>query len=231
MSELVHELVRQVAMPAPAKPVLMAYALDADDDGYCWSGIERIAFDTGFSAATIKRVRADLIAAGWMESRRRPGESAITRLNLAKIEQCTRHVEGGDVTSTWSERILVRKDVSTWHNLGETALPVALVLDPRISWDAKGAYAWLLLAADDPAREVTAKSLGQAGPRGRDHAQRMVRELEEHGWVSRYRRPEAGAKQPIMVYELHSTPLVPDERTFRPSTARPRRRSNSTSGT
>lgn len=72
-------------MEAPHKPILMAYANYADESGYCFPGVETIAFDTGYSVPTVVRVRRDLITGNWLRSKRRFGTSAGTRLNLVKI--------------------------------------------------------------------------------------------------------------------------------------------------
>lgn len=118
--------------------------------------------------------------------------------------------------------IKIVKDRAEWRRYGWSATPNRLLLDSTISWDAKGAFGWLSLAADDPEFDVTANSLAAAGPRGRDHAQRMLRELEEHGWLTR-RRVVGESGVPEIVYELHPVPVPPEERTYRPSTAKPRK--------
>lgn len=85
MSNEAQGLVRNLPMSSPHKPILMAYANYADEAGYCWPSVETIAFDTGFSVPTVVRVRRDLIAGGWLRSKRKFGSSATTRLNLPKI--------------------------------------------------------------------------------------------------------------------------------------------------
>lgn len=117
--------------------------------------------------------------------------------------------------------ILVIKNRLAWRSYGRTYTPNALVLDSSIPWDAKGAFAWLSLAADDDEFEVTGDSLAAAGPRGRDHAREMIRVLEQHGWVTRY-RTLGPTGRPVMVYELHPAPVPPGERTYRPSVAKRR---------
>lgn len=85
MSNEAQGLVRNLPMEAPHKPILMAYANYADESGYCFPGVETIAFDTGYSVPTVVRVRRDLIKGNWLRSKRRFGTSAGTRLNLVKI--------------------------------------------------------------------------------------------------------------------------------------------------
>lgn len=96
MSNEAQGLVRNLPMEAPHKPILMAYANYADEAGYCWPGVETIAFDTGYSEPTVVRVRRELIKDNWLRSKRRFGTSAITRLNLPKI--AAEGVDRGDRT-------------------------------------------------------------------------------------------------------------------------------------
>ncbi len=85
MSNEAQGLVRNLPMEAPHKPILMAYANYADESGYCFPGVETVAFDSGYSVPTVVRVRRDLIKGNWLRSKRRFGTSAGTRLNLVKI--------------------------------------------------------------------------------------------------------------------------------------------------
>lgn len=85
MSNEAQGLVRNLRMDAPDKPILMAYANYADEGGYCWPGVETIAFDAGYSEETVKKTRKKLISAGWLASKRRFGTSSVTRLNLQKM--------------------------------------------------------------------------------------------------------------------------------------------------
>ncbi|MGW7537789.1 helix-turn-helix domain-containing protein [Amycolatopsis sp. NPDC054798] len=96
MSNEAQGLVRNLPLSAPHKPILMAYANYADESGYCWPSVEVIAFDSGFSEPTVKRARRELIADGWMGTKRRFGTSAATRLNLPKIAEAG--VDRGDRT-------------------------------------------------------------------------------------------------------------------------------------
>lgn len=120
-----------------------------------------------------------------------------------------------------STEIRITKDRAAWRQHGWTAIPNALVLDSTLGWEEKGAFAWLSLAADDPEFDVTAESLAAAGPKAKGHAQRMIRELEKHGWLTRVRRADPGGA-PVMLYELQPLPVPGDQRTWRPSTAKPR---------
>lgn len=119
--------------------------------------------------------------------------------------------------------IRIKKDRDAWRRHGWTASPNALILRSDISWDARAAFGWLSLAADDPEFEVTAESLAAAGPKGRDHAQKMVRELEQHGFLTRYRMLDAVNDVPVIVYELHPLPVDDDHNTYRPGKHRDKR--------
>ncbi len=124
---------------------------------------------------------------------------------------------------TSPNEIRVVKNRDAWRRQGWSATPNSLLLRSDISWDAKGAFGWLSLAADDPEFDVTAQALAAAGPRGRDHARGMVRELEQHGYLTRERSVTEGG-EPVMVYELWPQPVPEDQRTYRPSTARSQKR-------
>ena len=96
MSNEAQGLVRNLDLDAPTKPILMAYASYADEAGYCFPGVETIAWDTGYSVPTVVRVRRELVAGNWLRSKRRFGTSAGTRLNLVKM--AAEAVDRGDRT-------------------------------------------------------------------------------------------------------------------------------------
>lgn len=101
MSNEAQGLVRNLLMEAPHKPILMAYAQYADEAGYCFPGVDTIAFDTGYSVPTVVRVRRELINGNWLRSKRRFGTSAGTRLNLPKM--AASHHDRGDRTKVRPE--------------------------------------------------------------------------------------------------------------------------------
>jgi hypothetical protein len=108
-----------------------------------------------------------------------------------------------------------------WLEKAWTSVPNELIRHPEIEWDARAAYAWL--ASHQTMRfRVTAQTLADAGPRGRNHAYTMIRELEKWGWVTRHRlrNPETG-RTDIQVYKLHREPVAEERRTFKPSKATP----------
>jgi hypothetical protein len=115
--------------------------------------------------------------------------------------------------------IYIQKDPG-WLDEAWTSVPNALIRNMEVSWDAKGAYAWLASHQEMTFR-VTAQLLAAAGPRGRNHAYEMVRELEKWGWLTRHRlrNPETGYTD-IQVYRLHHRPMPLSERTYRPSKAK-----------
>lgn len=107
-----------------------------------------------------------------------------------------------------------------WLREAWTSVPNKLIRNPKIEWDAKGAFAWLASHQEMQFR-VTAQMIAEAGPRGRNHAYDMIRELEKWGWVTRnrLRNPETG-RTDIQVYKLHPNPVPDAERTFKPSKAK-----------
>lgn len=115
--------------------------------------------------------------------------------------------------------IYVEKD-ETWLQEAWTGVPNALIRNPDVSWDAIGAFAWLASHQEMTFR-VTAQLLADAGPRGRNHAYEMVRELEKWGWLTRHRlrNPETGYTD-IQVYRLHPKPVPVGQRTYKPSKAK-----------
>lgn len=114
--------------------------------------------------------------------------------------------------------IRIRKDDS-WTEHGWTAVPNSILRDATISWDARAAFAWL--ASHSMEFALSADSLAEAGPKGRNHARDMLRELERHGWLTRHkaRNPENG-RYDDYVYHLHPVQVPDAERTFVESTAK-----------
>lgn len=70
--------------------VLMALADYADDDGYCWPSMTRLAHKTGYSDRQIRRVISDLKEHGIVEQEGRTGRSSRTWLRL---DQAPRKVD------------------------------------------------------------------------------------------------------------------------------------------
>lgn len=117
--------------------------------------------------------------------------------------------------------IYVEKDDS-WEEHSWTAVPNILLRNPALSWDAKAAYGWL--ASHSKKFTLKAESLAEAGPKGRNHARDMLRELEEHGWLTRSkRRNSATGRYDVFVYRLHPIPVPEEARTFTESTAKERK--------
>lgn len=109
----------------------------------------------------------------------------------------------------------VAKDES-WLRHAWTAIPNELIRNTEISWDAIGAFAWLASHQEMKFR-FNAQTLADAGPRGRNHAYEVLRELERWGWLTRHRlRNPATGYTDIQVYRLHPRPVAVAERTFTP---------------
>jgi hypothetical protein len=108
-----------------------------------------------------------------------------------------------------------------WDRKGWTSVPNRLVRDPRLPWDSKGAYAWIA-SHQQLVYKLSAEELSGAGPRGRDHAYGMLRALEEGGWLTRQRYQADDGRGTVQLWTLHGEPVPESERTYRPSSARPR---------
>lgn len=108
--------------------------------------------------------------------------------------------------------IYVRKDPS-WQEHAWTSVPNRLVRDKAISWESRGAFAWL--ASHDQAFALRSEDLAAAGPKGRNHARDMLRELERHGWLTRekVRNPRTG-RYDVHLYNLHPEPVPMERRTL-----------------
>lgn len=101
---------------------------------------------------------------------------------------------------------------SGWDENGWTSVPNQLLRDKTLSWDCKGAAGWI--ASHRETFRMTGEDLASAGPKGRDHARKMLRELEERGWLTRerLRNPESG-RFDIHVWTIHPAPVPVEERT------------------
>ncbi|WP_156935043.1 hypothetical protein [Pseudonocardia spinosispora] len=107
------------------------------------------------------------------------------------------------------------KDES-WLRHAWTGIPNELIRNTEISWDAIGAFAWLASHQEMKFR-FNAQTLADAGPRGRNHAHEVIRELERWGWLTRHRlRNPATGYTDIQVYRLYPRPVPVAERTFTP---------------
>ena len=108
-----------------------------------------------------------------------------------------------------------------WDDHPPTGVPIELLHDPRVPWDAKGAYGWIASQSEHTV-ELSGLTLAAAGPRGRNHAYGMLRDLEQYGWLTRTRYWSAEANGNITIWTLHPTPVPADQRTWTESKAKPR---------
>lgn len=117
--------------------------------------------------------------------------------------------------------IYVEKDDS-WNDHGWTSIPNAVIRHPHLSPDAKWAFSWF--ASHTETYRIKADDLAEGGNKGRNHARNCIRELEEHGWLTRHKiRNEETGRYDVIKYKLHPAPVAEDQRTFKPSTAKPRK--------
>lgn len=114
--------------------------------------------------------------------------------------------------------IYIRKDPS-WDEHGWTSVPNAVLRDSSLSWEARGAFAWM--ASHRTTFSLRSEDLAEAGPKGRNHAREMLRELEERGWLTRHkeRNPDTGRHE-LTIYNLHPVQVPEAERTWVESSAK-----------
>lgn len=81
--------------------------------------------------------------------------------------------------------------------------------DPRLSWEARGVLAYLLVKPDD--WEISVTDLYNAGPDGRDKVYRILKELEQLGYLERDQERKHGrfSKPRYLLYE-EPLPEKPD---------------------
>ncbi len=97
MSVAVMGLVWGSALPPNQRLVLLAYSDHANDEGgSVYPGEQRMADKTGYSPGTIRRVTADLIAAGWLFRVKtgHRGQRAEFRVNVAQLVDHVSMVKG-----------------------------------------------------------------------------------------------------------------------------------------
>lgn len=103
------------------------------------------------------------------------------------------------------------------HDGGWSSVPNKLLEAPELSWKAKGVWAYIYSRPDG--WEVQEADLIRRATDGRDGVRSALRELEEHGYLSRVHIRERGQFSTV-TYKLH----LSDERppmTEKPSTEKP----------
>lgn len=114
--------------------------------------------------------------------------------------------------------IFIRKDPS-WDEHGWTSVPNAVLRDASLSWEARGAFAWM--ASHRLTFSLRSEDIAEAGPKGRNHARDMLRELEEHGWLTRYKERDSDTgRHELTIYNLHPIQVPKAQRTWTESTAK-----------
>lgn len=105
------------------------------------------------------------------------------------------------------------------HNEGNwTAVPNKLIEDPKLSWKAKGLYAYLTSRPDG--WEVREMDLERRSNDGRTSLRAGIRELEESGWLTRKQEREGG-KYTHTSFTLHRSPSTGNPSTEKPTTEKP----------
>lgn len=83
---------------------------------------------------------------------------------------------------------ILRRREAAW-----SAIPVAMLASPSLSWEAKGLLAFLLSKPDG--WEIRTSHLVSIGPAGEDKVLRVLDELERVGYIARYREQKDGKFQ------------------------------------
>jgi hypothetical protein len=100
-----------------------------------------------------------------------------------------------------------------------TAIPNVILRDtPQLSWKAKGLYSYFLSCP--PGWTVRMADLVARAKDGRDAVNAGIRELEEHGFLSRHQAHNASGKFDKTIIEIH-LPLTEKPLTDKPYTAKP----------
>ena len=115
----------------------------------------------------------------------------------------------------------VRKDRRRWKHEGWTSAPNSIIRNEALK--PEQIWAWIWLASHNEEFEVSGQTLWAANEHiGRDKAFKLLDALEEHGLLVRtHEKNERGI--PYIVYDLQPTPVPEEQRTWKPSKAKPRK--------
>ncbi len=81
---------KHVDLPPLRKAVLLKVADNANDDGFAWPSVPRIAHETGYSTRTVKRVLKEFVEAGILEIRaNEKGGRALPRVYWINLKRVT----------------------------------------------------------------------------------------------------------------------------------------------
>lgn len=82
---------RHVDLPPLRKAVLLKVADNANDDGFAWPSVARIAHETGYSTRTVQTVLKEFVAAGILEIRANEkggkGRPRVYWINLQRVQE------------------------------------------------------------------------------------------------------------------------------------------------
>ena len=110
------------------------------------------------------------------------------------------------------------KTIKLHHEGNWTAVPNRLIEDPRLSWKAKGIYAYLTSRPDG--WEVREMDLERRSNDGRTSLRAGIKELEETGWLTRKQEREGG-RFTHTSFTLHRSPSTGNPTTENPTTEKP----------
>lgn len=122
---------------------------------------------------------------------------------------------------TAPNKAFVRKDPDAWKSSGWTSGPNSLIRDedtpPEEIW------AWMWLASHTTTFEISGEALWNANNHiGRDKAYKLLARLEGRGLLIRTHEVDQTGI-PYIVYDLQPAPVAPEQRTAKPSKAKPRK--------
>lgn len=120
MSTLMLSACWRLNLTPTVKLALISLADQANDDGVSWPGVNSIAKRTCLSERSVQRAIADLVEAGLLERRERPGTSTVYRITPLAFRTGTEAILRGD---TPSPRQTDTPGATPSHPRGDTQTP------------------------------------------------------------------------------------------------------------
>ena len=112
----------QVPLKPCPKSVLVALANRADQDGYCWPGLEDLEFRTGWNRRSIQRAVKELEASGLLMVTPRFTSIGVQTSNLYRLSMATVSC-GEGVSPSPPGRLCVTPRVTVCHPQGDCVSP------------------------------------------------------------------------------------------------------------
>jgi len=112
--------------------------------------------------------------------------------------------------------VIVRK-ADTWKSRGWTAIPNTIIRDQELGLDAVGLVAWIASHSDN--FQLTVRSIAAGTGTGINRVGRLLRRIEEVGFLTRVQDRDGEGRVAGVAYELHPEPVAEDARTVTPPRA------------